>query len=46
MRPKSATTPVARAEAARMGLSLEVSHEPVIQGTAGGVRDARHKSGG
>jgi mannose-1-phosphate guanylyltransferase len=32
---------VAAAEAARLGLELQVSNEPVIQGTAGGIRDAR-----
>ncbi len=31
----------ARAEAQRLGLALLISHEPVIQGTAGGIRDAR-----
>jgi mannose-1-phosphate guanylyltransferase len=30
----------AAAEAKRLGLELSVSHEPVIQGTAGGIRDA------
>ncbi|MGC4121970.1 MAG: nucleotidyltransferase family protein [Myxococcales bacterium] len=28
-------------EAQRLGLELAVSHEPIIQGTGGGVRDAR-----
>jgi mannose-1-phosphate guanylyltransferase len=31
----------ARAEAARVGLGVSVSHEPVIQGTAGGIRGAK-----
>jgi mannose-1-phosphate guanylyltransferase len=31
----------ARAECERLGLTLEVVHEPVIQGTAGGVRGLR-----
>ncbi|MBI5544338.1 MAG: NTP transferase domain-containing protein [Deltaproteobacteria bacterium] len=36
---------VAAREAERMGLSLAVSHEPVIQGTGGGVREARRLLG-
>jgi mannose-1-phosphate guanylyltransferase len=32
---------VAREEAARFGLKLTLSHEPVIQGTAGGIRGLR-----
>lgn len=32
---------VARAECARAGLALEVIHEPVIQGTGGGIRGLR-----
>lgn len=35
----------AEREAARLGLELFVSHEPVIQGTAGGVRGARRLLG-
>jgi mannose-1-phosphate guanylyltransferase len=35
----------AATEARGLGLSLQVSHEPVIQGTAGGVRDARRLLG-
>ena len=31
----------ARAEAERLGLGLNISNEPEIQGTAGGLRDAR-----
>lgn len=32
-------------EAKALGLALEVSHEPVVQGTGGGVRDARRLLG-
>lgn len=35
----------AEREAARFALELAISHEPVIQGTAGGVRDARRLLG-
>jgi mannose-1-phosphate guanylyltransferase len=35
----------AREEARSIGLELAVSHEPVIQGTAGGLRDARRLLG-
>jgi mannose-1-phosphate guanylyltransferase len=36
---------VARREAARHSLDLEISHEPIIQGTGGGVREARRLLG-
>ncbi len=35
----------ARDEAERLGLTLSLSHEPVIMGTGGGVRDARRHIG-
>jgi mannose-1-phosphate guanylyltransferase len=35
----------AEREAARFSLELRISHEPVLQGTAGGVRDARRLLG-
>lgn len=35
----------AHAEAERLGLTLAVSHEPVIMGTGGGVREARRLIG-